>query len=491
MGSDQKRALLAIILSGLVLYGYQVYFAPKNINTNKEQAIEKNIELPKSDIKTIEKKAVTEIAVSSENKVTFKTLTNDKYGVKVSSDLSVYDFRNDKQDVLVTVGNYNPLELFLKTDGSAKKIFFNFATQDNSSELYGESADKVYKAFLKLNEFGRLSFKIVSNNKLSNYIFRLNSTTLESGSMFGSRASRDFLVYKKEDVERFRVGDDDAGDGSTKWFGLDHKQSLFATVLKKKTVLKYAGLEAGNLVVNTINPTNELEFDVVFLKKDYDDLVALGDNLDLSVDFGILGIIAVPILRGLQFFYRVIPNYGVGIILLTLVMRLLTFPLQYKSFKSMKKMQKLQPDLKKIKEKYQDDPQRVQRETMELFKKNKANPISGCLPMLLQMPVFFAFYRVLYNSVELIGAPFTGWIYDLSLKDPYYVLPVLVAISFFVQQKLTPTTGVDSSQKKIMMLMPLMFCFFMKDMPAGLNLYILVSTIFGVAQQYFVMRSVD
>ena len=126
---------------------------------------------------------------------------------------------------------------------------------------------------------------------------------------------------------------------------------------------------------------------------------------------------------------------------------------------------------------------------MAIFKKAGANPLGGCLPLLLQMPVFFAFYAVLQNSVELVGAPFFGWITDLSVKDPYYVTPVLMTIAMFLQQKLTPSTTIDATQKKIMMFMPLIFGFILKDYPAGLSLYILVSTLFGVAQQYLTQRA--
>jgi YidC/Oxa1 family membrane protein insertase len=156
----------------------------------------------------------------------------------------------------------------------------------------------------------------------------------------------------------------------------------------------------------------------------------------------------------------------------------------------MKKMQVVQPELQKLKEKYKDDPQRMQRETMELFKREGANPLGGCFPLLLQMPIFFAFYKVLYAAVELVGAPFFGWITDLSVKDPYYVLPVLMALSMFAQQKLTPSASADPTQQKVMMFMPLIFGVIMKDLPAGLNLYIFVSTIFGVLQQLTVYKMI-
>ena len=181
-------------------------------------------------------------------------------------------------------------------------------------------------------------------------------------------------------------------------------------------------------------------------------------------------------------------NYGISIVILTILMRFLTFPLQYKSFKSMKKMQVIQPELAKIKEKHKENPQKMQQETMALFKKAGANPLSGCLPMLAQMPVFFAFYQVLFTSVELVGAPFYFWISDLSVKDPYYVLPVLMGLAMFLNMKLTPTTTTDPAQKKMMMFMPVIFSVFMLNYPAGLTLYILISTVVGMAQQLFVYK---
>jgi len=154
----------------------------------------------------------------------------------------------------------------------------------------------------------------------------------------------------------------------------------------------------------------------------------------------------------------------------------------------MKRMQTIQPELTKLREKFKSDPQRMQKETMALFKKAGANPLGGCLPMILQMPVFFAFYRVLYSAVELVDAPFMLWIEDLSQKDPYYVLPVLMAGAMFFHQKLTPTTTADPAQQKIMMFMPGIFALFMKDFPAGLTLYIFVSTVVAMLQQMFVFK---
>ena len=152
-------------------------------------------------------------------------------------------------------------------------------------------------------------------------------------------------------------------------------------------------------------------------------------------------------------------------------------------------MQQIQPELNKLKEKYKGDPQRMQKETMALFKKAGANPLGGCLPILIQMPVFFAFYKVLGEAIELVGAPYMFWIKDLSLKDPFFVLPVLMTAAMFFRQKFTPSKTVDPTQKQIMMFMPLIFGFIMKDLPSGLVLYIFVSTLFGILQQMWVNKT--
>jgi YidC/Oxa1 family membrane protein insertase len=153
------------------------------------------------------------------------------------------------------------------------------------------------------------------------------------------------------------------------------------------------------------------------------------------------------------------------------------------SFKSMKAMQQIQPHVQVLREKHKDDPMTLNKEMMALMKENKANPLGGCLPMLLQIPIFFALYKVIGSSVELYQSPFFGWIQDLSAHDKFYVLPVLMGISMFLQQKLTPMTTLDPTQAKIMMFLPVVFSLFMLNLPSGLTLYMFVSTVFGIIQQ--------
>jgi YidC/Oxa1 family membrane protein insertase len=213
-------------------------------------------------------------------------------------------------------------------------------------------------------------------------------------------------------------------------------------------------------------------------------------GLEHIVDFGFFSPIARPLFWVLKLFYRILGNYGWAIILITIVVRIPFIPLINKGQKSMKKLQAVQPHMAAIKEKYKNDPQKLQKETMELYKKHKVNPVGGCLPMLIQLPVFFALYKILLIAIEIRGAEFIWWIHDLAAKDPYYILPVAMGLTMVIQQKMTPS-GMDPKQAKMMMLMPVVFTFMFLSFPSGLVLYWLVSNSLGIIQQYFVNKKAD
>jgi YidC/Oxa1 family membrane protein insertase len=207
------------------------------------------------------------------------------------------------------------------------------------------------------------------------------------------------------------------------------------------------------------------------------------------IDFGMFSFIARYILAMLKGFYSLVHNWGLSIILLTLLVRLLVMPFNIMSYKSMKAMQALQPKMADLRLRYKDDQAKLNQEMMLLLKTNKVNPLGGCLPVLLQFPIFLALYQVLGHSIELYQQPFIpGWITDLSLKDPFYILPVLMGFTMFMQQRITPNT-LDPAQAKILMFMPLMFAAFMLSLPSGLTLYIFVSALFAVVQQFYFMKS--
>ncbi|MCA0938059.1 membrane protein insertase YidC [Vibrio alginolyticus] len=222
-----------------------------------------------------------------------------------------------------------------------------------------------------------------------------------------------------------------------------------------------------------------------------DQMEAVAPNLDLVVDYGWLWFIAKPLHWLLSMIHGFVSNWGVAIILLTFVVRGAMYPLTKAQYTSMAKMRMLQPKLQAMRERIGDDRQRMSQEMMELYKKEKVNPLGGCLPLILQMPIFIALYWALMESVELRHSPFFGWIRDLSAQDPYYILPLLMGASMFMIQKMSPTTVTDPMQQKIMTFMPVMFTFFFLFFPSGLVLYWLVSNIVTLIQQTLIYKGLE
>lgn len=243
------------------------------------------------------------------------------------------------------------------------------------------------------------------------------------------------------------------------------------------------GVARASLVYPIAGNSLELPVKAYFGPKELETLRSVEITLDHTIDFGWFTIFAYPLLKGLKVLYQIFSNYGVAIILLTLIVKILTYPLTYKSMKSMKEMARIQPQLQKIRDKYADDKEALNREMMSLMKTHGYNPMAGCLPILIQMPIFIALYRVLYSSIELYHAPFFAWIIDLSAKDPYYITPVLMTATMFIQQKLTPNTATDPVQAKMIQFMPLMMGAFMLTLPSGLCVYMLINALASIVQQ--------
>ena len=213
-------------------------------------------------------------------------------------------------------------------------------------------------------------------------------------------------------------------------------------------------------------------------------------GLQLTIDYGWFWFIAAPILWVMKKIHSVIGNWGWSIVLVTVIIKLMFYHLSAKSYRSMSGMKKLQPKINALKERFGDDKQKFTQATLELYKKEKVNPMSGCLPILIQIPVFIALYWVLIESVELRQAPFIFWIQDLSTKDPFYVLPVLMGISMFIQQRLNPPPP-DPMQAKVMMMMPVVFTVLFVNFPAGLMLYWFVNNTLSFMQQWYIMKTLD
>jgi YidC/Oxa1 family membrane protein insertase len=220
--------------------------------------------------------------------------------------------------------------------------------------------------------------------------------------------------------------------------------------------------------------------------KEYKTLDTIDPKLTNAIEYGWFTFASKPLFLLLSWLHGLFGNWGWAIIALTLIIRATLYPLTYKGMVSMQKMKNIAPQVKAVQAKYKSDPQRMNKAVMDLYKKNGANPLGGCLPMLLQIPVFFAIYRVLLNAVELQGAPWMLWVQDLSRADSTLVLPILMGASMYYQQRLTPSNFTDPMQEKVFKFLPIIFTFFFLTFPAGLVLYWFINNLFSIAQQFVV-----
>ena len=311
--------------------------------------------------------------------------------------------------------------------------------------------------------------------------------------LMGSASSVDDKVLKETpDGEAERKGE-------VKWSAIQDKYFM-SVLMPQKAAAALAKKEGDKLVSAGVRfpaPVNGsvLNMQLYAGPKEYDILKALNVGLEDTIDFGwfvfgswaLVKAVAKPIFYVLRFLYEFTHNYGITIILLTMLIKLMFVPLQYKSYKSMKQMQVIQPKVLAIQNKYKDDRDRLNKELIKLYKDHRVNPVGGCLPMVLQMPVFVALFNILYMTIDLRQAPFMLWIKDLSVQDPYYVLPIIMGATMVIQQKITPTT-MDPTQAKIMLFLPVFMTFLFVNFPAGLVLYWLTNNTLTITQQVVTER---
>jgi len=309
-----------------------------------------------------------------------------------------------------------------------------------------------------------------------------------------------FTALVKKELHEIELGDlkgEKRFSQDVQWGGFQSKYFLAAFIPQKtetaELILKKVSDTAGELRLGgpqvSLSPQTQFSqsYIMYFGPKDLDTLKAFGHDLDRALDFGWFDIVAKPMLYALKFFYNYMGNYGLAIIILTVIIKILFwYPTQI-SYKSMKEMKKIQPEMAKLKEKFKDDREKLNKEMMELYRRYKINPMSGCLPIVIQIPIFFALYKVLFYSIEIRHAPFYWWIQDLSAQDPYYISPILMGASMFVQQWLTPTPG-DPTQAKMMLIMPVVFTFMFLSFPTGLVLYWLFNNLLSIGQQIYINK---
>lgn len=304
-----------------------------------------------------------------------------------------------------------------------------------------------------------------------------------------------------ETLEKETPDNEMTRNGDVRWAALQDKYFISVIIPKEAsgvwTKKELEGVTSAGVQFPLSRGESTLSFQLFAGPKQFDLLKSYGIGLENTIDFGwfiygtwtIVEYVAKPLFYVLRFLYEYTQNYGVSIILLTVMIKLLFVPLQYKSYKSMQGMQKIQPKVAALQTKFKEDRERLNKELIKLYKEHKVNPVGGCLPMVLQMPAFISLFNILYMTVDLRQAPFILWITDLSIQDPYYVLPVLMGISMVVQQKIMPTT-MDPTQAKMMLLLPVFLTFLFVTFPAGLVLYWLTNNVLTITQQFVTDRFV-
>lgn len=537
---ENNRSILAVALIILLWSGYSIFFAPQQPPlevVDKEVAVEqKNKQF--NSVESTSVSNTTEKGLENyqgEHVEKIITVISDLYNIKLSTSgatlravtLNGFKETNDTDSKPLSYIEMTPSSLAtFKTSGNdSLAIPSNLPFQLLGSEgetINIDSAEKVV-SFSALTASGltviknytfradsyvvEVSVKIINDSnsiKSGNFNFSLVSVLPEEdgGGMqdmytFVGPISFNGEELLEDDLEDLEESAKIYGEGIL-WSGFVTK--YFLTLISPGESAKQVQIEKGDGYVQnkfispyiSLAPGQKVSFDYVSFigPLDYDLLYAAGHQFEQAKDYGFFSILAKPLMHVLKFFYGFFGNYGVAIILLTVCIKIIFWPLTQKSYKSMKGMQKLQPEMQKLREKYSNDKQRLNQEMMSFYKENKVNPLGGCLPMLIQIPVFFALYQVLLGAIELRHAPFIFWLVDLSTKDPYYITPLIMGATMFVQQKMTPTT-MDPNQAKIMLMMPVIFTFMFLNFPSGLVLYWMVNNLLTILQQYLIRRQPD
>lgn len=413
--------------------------------------------------------------------VGIESLLNQGKAVELGFDQTDYLYLKDKSATWKSVGDTKTWNYEDEHVSLTRTI-----TPDPDTGTLKMRAQGKFKASSKLKKPGHLFVSVES-------VFRSENDDAHD---------RQLVWYSGQKLERQAIKDGfparSSGDG-LKWVGIQNRYFALALLPDGNhwtglfQSLADEGRSGGRASIST--PVQGDGFDVTFRvyfgPQDLSMLQKADKTLDLLVDFGWFTIIAYPLLKVMKWFYFYIGNYGLAIILLTLLLKVVTYPLTYKSMKSMKDMAKIQPQIQKLKEKHGDDKESFNREMLTLMRSKGYNPMAGCLPILVQMPVFFALYQVLYRSVELYRAPFGLWIHDLSLKDPFFITPVVLTAVMFIQQKMTPATSMDPAQQKMMQFLPVVFGLMMVTLPSGLTIYMLVNTLATIIQQKIMNRKFE
>lgn len=529
-----KKAFLAVGLSLLIWMVWQKYYLePIQIQqqaaaeAQRQQALTKNEAVAKAEAQTkaAEEKKSGEAQPKKAASVKTLQISNGSSTVTVSNEpfavngwvLKDFSRTLEKQDEKISLEDATGFSTQLKVRFSDNTL--SQAIDQVWDDLRKNGEREVETAFQApdvqaqrrfiLDETGfggRIEYSFVFAKEPPKFIFldlygNTHRPNDKEGSIFGQAPDKVRANYRDLNGHHSEIGakltENRESLAGVKWFGLDTRYFVLALVppadasaelgaqVTKETLAGNSAVR-GSLVFPTSGKKEVgISAKVYFGPKDMARLTSVDPILVDAVDFGWTSFIAIPLLKSLKWLYSYVKNYGVAIIVLTFLIKMLLFPLMYKSMKSMAKMTKLQPQLNALREKYKDDKEKLNVEMMNFMRANGYNPIGGCLPILLQMPIFFALYRVLFNSMELYQAPFAGWIHDLSSPDPFFVTPVLLTGLMYLQQKLSPNTAADPAQQKMLQIMPVLFGAFMLMLPSGLTIYMVVNSAVSILQQMY------
>jgi len=524
-----KRTFLAIAIAFAIIIAYQIvytkFFKPEPQKIEKQAEVEKQpvplepTEPAKTDIVKPEVIPVEEREIRVETELysaifTTRGATLKHYSLKGYKDKegnNVVLFNEPGTIPALSIGSQDKFNLSLVNfDVSTSSGEQNITLKNNNTDslifVYGDSDSLVKRTFTFYNNEYKIDIKDETSG-LHDYwitlgtnfdIYDSKSRYTHVGPVLLENSNReDFNAYKMEKAKTYKEG--------VRWIA-DEDKYFFAALVPTSSVKEARVWQVEDSTIIALRGTPGVDSFIFYAgPKEQEILEKLGVGLEHIIDFGFFSIIARPIFWLLKFFYKIIGNYGWAIIVVTIVLRIPFIPLFEKSQKSMKKMQEMQPRMAEVKEKYKKDPQKMNKEMMELYRKHKINPISGCLPLLLQLPIFFAFYRILLSAIELRDAPFILWIKDLSAPDALFghipsvvplmggfavgPLPIVMGISMFIQQKMTPTAA-DPRQAKLFMFMPIVLTLVFLNFASGLVLYWLVSNLLSIGQQFYTNRKV-
>lgn len=510
MDSLEKRTLIAVILALVVLIASQYFYSLYSPPPQSPPPQEKEIAKKEVQQKTVVEEKPPAVSIAP-------TTTADYREIKVETELyqanissrggTIAGFRlkkyEDKNGISVSLIRDSDAYPALGIGGDTQALV---SSQQPNFIIRGENL------LLRGNEKGSLIFEY-SSPQLSirrTYTFYGNTYKIDIteevmgsdyfvtlGTSFGYHDPNDStaphigpVLLKDTDRMEFtakKLKEPKVFSEKIKWIAQEDKY-FFSSILPPQNLTEVKIWKDKDAIISAIRLKSGVNaYSVYAGPKEYDTLKELKADLEHIIDFGFFSILARPLFWILKFFYRFMGNYGWAIVLLTIITRLPFIPIINKGQKAMKRLQEIQPRINELREKYKNDPQRLQKEMMEIYKKYKVNPMGGCLPILLQIPVFFALYKVLLIAIELRGAPFMFWIKDLSVKDPYYILPIIMGITMVIQQKMTPSS-LDPRQNKIMMFMPVIFTFLFLNFASGLVLYWLVNNILSIGQQIYINK---